>query len=163
RVPRQGHGPFRAFARGVAGRQRGVPHAHLSRRRDAATVIDDRLAVDRGRAVSASVRIDGGKLSHLPGTAPPDPQKPPRPRHADSGRDASKAPTRHGGDRRRGHQRRGRRCPMTAMESWQTRRGFLSPFEVQPPPGAEGWERLYRYYYVFSEPRREFEERKFWF
>jgi pyruvate,water dikinase len=41
--------------------------------------------------------------------------------------------------------------------------GFLSPFEVEPPAGAEGWQRLYPYYYVFSEPRREFEEGKFWF
>jgi pyruvate, water dikinase len=40
---------------------------------------------------------------------------------------------------------------------------FLSPFEVQAPERAEGWERLYPYYYLFSEPRREFEEGKFWF
>jgi pyruvate,water dikinase len=41
--------------------------------------------------------------------------------------------------------------------------GFLSPFAVEAPPGAEGWQRLYPYYYLFSEPRREFEEGKFWF
>ncbi len=45
----------------------------------------------------------------------------------------------------------------------QGARGFPSPFAIEPPPGAESWERLYPYYCVFSEPRREFEEGKFWF
>ncbi len=49
------------------------------------------------------------------------------------------------------------------MEPVQTVPGFLSPFAVQAPPGADGWQRLYPYYCFFSEPRREFEERKFWF
>ena len=40
---------------------------------------------------------------------------------------------------------------------------FQSPFEVEIPPGAEGWERLYPYYAVFSGDRRDFEEPKFWF
>jgi len=40
---------------------------------------------------------------------------------------------------------------------------FPSPFEVPTPPGCEGWEELYPYYYLFSEERREFEESKFWF
>jgi pyruvate,water dikinase len=40
---------------------------------------------------------------------------------------------------------------------------FPSPFEVAPPPGAEGWERMYPYYAVFSEDRRETEENQFWF
>jgi pyruvate,water dikinase len=40
---------------------------------------------------------------------------------------------------------------------------FQSPFEVETPEGAEGWERLYPYYAVFSEDRRDFEEPKFWF
>ena len=40
---------------------------------------------------------------------------------------------------------------------------FQSPFEVETPAGAEGWERLYPYYAVFSEDRRDFEEPKFWF
>jgi pyruvate,water dikinase len=40
---------------------------------------------------------------------------------------------------------------------------FPSPFEVETPPGAEGWERLYPYYYLFSQDRRDFEEGKFWF
>lgn len=39
---------------------------------------------------------------------------------------------------------------------------FPSPFEVATPPGCEGWERMYPYYMLFSEGRREFEEGKFW-
>ena len=45
----------------------------------------------------------------------------------------------------------------------QDSKGFASPFAVETPPGAEGWERLYPYYYLFSDDRREFEEGKFWF
>lgn len=41
--------------------------------------------------------------------------------------------------------------------------GFQNPFHVDTPEGAEGWERLYPYYAVFSEDRRAFEEPKFWF
>jgi pyruvate, water dikinase len=40
---------------------------------------------------------------------------------------------------------------------------FQNPFEVETPAGAEGWERLYPYYAVFSDDRRGFEEGKFWF
>jgi len=43
------------------------------------------------------------------------------------------------------------------------RAGFPSPFSIEPPTGAEGWESMYPYYGLFSEPRREFEEGKFWF
>ncbi len=44
------------------------------------------------------------------------------------------------------------------------RRGRLpSPFDVATPPGAEGWEELYTYSSLFSEGRREYEERMFWF
>ena len=42
-------------------------------------------------------------------------------------------------------------------------RSFTSPFEIETPPGAEGWERLYPYYMHFSEDRREVEENQFWF
>ena len=49
------------------------------------------------------------------------------------------------------------------MGATQAAPGFLSPFAVEAPPEAEGWQRLYPYYYLFSEPRREFEEEKFWF
>jgi pyruvate, water dikinase len=41
--------------------------------------------------------------------------------------------------------------------------GFLSPFEVEPPPGVEGWESLYPYYAPFSKERRESEEQRGWF
>lgn len=42
-------------------------------------------------------------------------------------------------------------------------RRFPSPAEIDTPAGAEGWERLYPYYYLFSPERREFEEGKLWF
>lgn len=40
---------------------------------------------------------------------------------------------------------------------------FPSPFEVETPAGAEGWEELYSYADVFSEARREYEDNAFWF
>jgi pyruvate,water dikinase len=40
---------------------------------------------------------------------------------------------------------------------------FLSPFEVETPPGAEGWEEMYPYYLLFDPARREQEENRFWF
>jgi pyruvate,water dikinase len=40
---------------------------------------------------------------------------------------------------------------------------FPSPFAITAPEGAEGWERLYPYYALFSEDRRAFEESKLWF
>mgnify|MGYP006278400723 CR=1 FL=1 len=39
----------------------------------------------------------------------------------------------------------------------------VNPFEVPTPAGAEGWQEMYPYYLHFSEERREFDERKFWF
>ncbi len=42
-------------------------------------------------------------------------------------------------------------------------RSFTSPFAIASPPGAEGWQELYPYYYVISDARRTFEEEKFWF
>ncbi len=42
-------------------------------------------------------------------------------------------------------------------------RTFPSPFQVAAPPGGDGWEEMYPYYYLFSEERREFEEGKLWF
>lgn len=42
-------------------------------------------------------------------------------------------------------------------------RAFQNPFEVEAPPGAEDWERLYPYYYLYSEERRDHDEDKFWF
>jgi pyruvate,water dikinase len=40
---------------------------------------------------------------------------------------------------------------------------FASPFEIQSPPGAEGWEELYTYSSLFSEERRDYEDAGFWF
>jgi pyruvate,water dikinase len=40
---------------------------------------------------------------------------------------------------------------------------FASPFAVQTPAGAEGWQRMYPYYALLSDERREFEDGKFWF
>ncbi len=44
-----------------------------------------------------------------------------------------------------------------------TVRRFPSPFEIQTPPGAEGWESMYPPYILFSEDNREWEEGRFWF
>jgi pyruvate, water dikinase len=49
------------------------------------------------------------------------------------------------------------------MSATAGERTFPSPFAIPTPVGAEGWEELYPYYYTFSEPRRAFEEGKFWF
>lgn len=40
---------------------------------------------------------------------------------------------------------------------------FPSPFEIETPPGAEGWEDLYTYNLVFSEDRKAYEDATFWF
>lgn len=40
---------------------------------------------------------------------------------------------------------------------------FPSPFEIKTPPGAEGWQELYRYSSLFSEDRRDYEDSGFWF
>lgn len=40
---------------------------------------------------------------------------------------------------------------------------FASPFAVQTPEGAEGWQSMYPYYAVLSDDRRELEDGKFWF
>lgn len=49
------------------------------------------------------------------------------------------------------------------MSSDAAERTFPSPFAIDTPPGADGWEDLYPYYYTFSEARRDREEEKFWF
>jgi pyruvate,water dikinase len=41
--------------------------------------------------------------------------------------------------------------------------GFLSPYDVETPAGAEGWEEMYPYYVLFDPARREQEENRFWF
>ena len=40
---------------------------------------------------------------------------------------------------------------------------FPSPFEIQAPEGAEGWEQLYAYSSLFSNDRRDYEDGGFWF
>ena len=40
---------------------------------------------------------------------------------------------------------------------------FPSSFEVQIPPGCEGWEEMYAYHALFSEDRRSFDDGRFWF
>jgi len=40
---------------------------------------------------------------------------------------------------------------------------FPSPFEVATPEGAEGWERMYPYYFLFSEENRGWEDSLLWF
>ncbi|GII23425.1 PEP-utilizing enzyme [Planosporangium mesophilum] len=40
---------------------------------------------------------------------------------------------------------------------------FTSPFDIEAPAGAEGWESLYPYYALLSEDRRARDDGKFWF
>ena len=40
---------------------------------------------------------------------------------------------------------------------------FPSPYEIETPPGCEGWEDMYPYYGRFDEERREADEQRFWF
>lgn len=50
---------------------------------------------------------------------------------------------------------------MTTLMPPATRR-FKSPFEVETPPGAEGWRDMYPPYLLFSEENRQFEDNAFW-
>ena len=40
---------------------------------------------------------------------------------------------------------------------------FPSPFDIETPEGAEGWQDMYVYSSLFSEARRDFEDSIFWF
>jgi pyruvate, water dikinase len=40
---------------------------------------------------------------------------------------------------------------------------FPSPYDIETPPGCEGWEEMYPYYAIFDERRREADENRFWF
>ncbi|HSF85759.1 MAG TPA: PEP-utilizing enzyme [Acidimicrobiia bacterium] len=40
---------------------------------------------------------------------------------------------------------------------------FPSPFDIETPAGAEGWEDLYTYSLPFSQDRRDYEDAGFWF
>jgi pyruvate,water dikinase len=44
-----------------------------------------------------------------------------------------------------------------------TAAGFPSPYEIEAPPGAEGWEAMYNWYHQRGEERREQDEQRFWF
>jgi len=50
-----------------------------------------------------------------------------------------------------------------ATEEQVAMQRFPSPFDVATPPGAAGWERMYPYYFLFSEENREWEDRMLWF
>jgi pyruvate,water dikinase len=40
---------------------------------------------------------------------------------------------------------------------------FPSPFDIEAPEGADGWQELYTYSSLFSEERRDYEDSGFWF
>ncbi|GAA3070168.1 PEP-utilizing enzyme [Pseudonocardia yunnanensis] len=40
---------------------------------------------------------------------------------------------------------------------------FPSPFTIPTPDGAEGWERMYNWYHLFSADRQKQDEERFWF
>jgi pyruvate, water dikinase len=40
---------------------------------------------------------------------------------------------------------------------------FPNPFDVETPPGCEGWQEMYPYWAVFDERRRELDENRLWF
>jgi pyruvate,water dikinase len=40
---------------------------------------------------------------------------------------------------------------------------FPSPYEIETPPGCEGWQEMYPYYALFDERRRAEDEKRFWF
>jgi phosphohistidine swiveling domain-containing protein len=40
---------------------------------------------------------------------------------------------------------------------------FPSPFEIETPPGCEGWEEMYPHYALFAEERREADSNRLWF
>jgi pyruvate,water dikinase len=40
---------------------------------------------------------------------------------------------------------------------------FPSPFDLETPKGAEGWETMYSYYHLLGDDRREQDDQRFWF
>lgn len=52
---------------------------------------------------------------------------------------------------------------MTMTAETGTAQRFPSPFDITAPAGAEGWQRMYPYYLLFSEENREFEDGQLWF
>jgi pyruvate,water dikinase len=51
---------------------------------------------------------------------------------------------------------------MSTQKTGNAERSFPSPFGVETISGTEGWQRMYPYFYGFSEERRPFEERQLW-
>ena len=49
------------------------------------------------------------------------------------------------------------------MAAAQTSSAFPSPYEIETPPGCEGWQEMYPYHALFDESRREQDESRFWF
>ena len=49
------------------------------------------------------------------------------------------------------------------METSTSTGAFPNPYEIETPPGCEGWEEMYPYYGLFDERRREKDEERFWF
>jgi pyruvate,water dikinase len=52
---------------------------------------------------------------------------------------------------------------MTTTVDQRAEQRFPSPFEAKTPAGAEGWERMYPYYMLFSDENREYEDNQLWF
>ncbi|MBW3606387.1 MAG: hypothetical protein KY460_16070 [Actinobacteria bacterium] len=44
-----------------------------------------------------------------------------------------------------------------------TDKRFPDPFDVATPEGADGWERMYNWYHLFGDERREQDAQRFWF
>ena len=40
---------------------------------------------------------------------------------------------------------------------------FRSPYDIEVPPGAEGWETMYPSYLLFGDEMRERDDQKLWF
>jgi pyruvate,water dikinase len=40
---------------------------------------------------------------------------------------------------------------------------FPSPYDLEAPAGAEGWQEMYPYYLLFQDRLREQEDGRFWF
>lgn len=49
------------------------------------------------------------------------------------------------------------------MSNSTKKKSFVSPYDLEAPPGAEGWKELYPYNLVFQENQKENENGKFWF
>ena len=78
---------------------------------------------------------------------------------------AAESAQQHRARRRAGHPRRRHPRPPDPPR-WETVMAsdrFPSPFDIETPPGAEGWESMYDWYHLFGPERRELDEQRFWF